>query len=149
MLVNNITLLPPVFVQVLILKEVKALCFVAFMQVLILKELLRSTVRSGFMGGAGTKVKDRGTVLLGVLEEEGGWSSISGGGQSEEMSSLFIKAIIPHSVHLSSTIHKFFVYSKITGRAEGAWRALPSSSTNLRCSTLLMFEAFKLLEHSA
>ena len=101
------------------------------------------------MGGAGAKVKDRGAVLLGVLEEEGGWSSISGRGQSEEMRSLFIKAIISHSVHLSSTIHKYFVYSKITGRAGDAGRSLPNSSTILRCSTLLMFEAFKLLEHSA
>ncbi len=119
------------------------ICFVTFLQVLILKQLLWSTVDSEFIGAAGAKAKDEGAVLLGLLEEEGKWSSISGkGGQPEEMRSLFIKPIIPHSVHLSSTIHKYFVYSKITGRAGGARRVLPGSSTILRCSTLLMFRAF-------
>jgi hypothetical protein len=57
---------------VLIIKIVKVLCFVTFLQVLILKQLLRSPVDSGFMGAAGTKAKDGGAVLPGVLEEEGG-----------------------------------------------------------------------------
>jgi uncharacterized repeat protein (TIGR01451 family) len=50
---------------VLILKGVKAICFLTFLQVLILKRLLRSTLDSGFIGAAGTNIKDRGAVLLG------------------------------------------------------------------------------------
>jgi len=63
--------------------------------------------------------------------------------------SLFIKFIIPHSVHLSSTIHKYFVYSKITRPAGSEGHAFAGISTIRRRGTLLMFGAFKLSEHSA
>jgi hypothetical protein len=65
---------------VLILKGVKVICFDTLLQVLISKGLRRPPVDAGFMGSGSAEVKGRGGLVPGVLEEEGGASSISGSG---------------------------------------------------------------------